>query len=251
MANQPQPRDDGQDAKQNQITPMITVPRKAKTQQFKGGGSQPEVAPQCPKPWCGVVEVWVDPLQFPNSRNHGRFKTFLADLGGQEIYTEGYPFTWGNNRADEDYIEEKLNRMIASLHWHSTHPETKVINVFRSASDHNLLVLHSGTSENHRKQAFCFDKRWLKLPGIKEEIRAAWNQPVHGSPMFKITEKIKATRLTLLKWSRTLKTNYAKTIKRLTSEMAGLIEHGGTRNWEHWNSLKQQLDEVYKEEELY
>ncbi|GER44772.1 hypothetical protein STAS_21682, partial [Striga asiatica] len=77
---------------------------------------------------------------------------------------------------------------------------TRVLNVFRSASDHNLLFLHTGITQNRRKKAFCFDKRWLKQPGIKEEIQNVWAQPVTGSAMFTLSEKIKATRVTLLKW---------------------------------------------------
>ncbi|GER41083.1 RNA-directed DNA polymerase (reversetranscriptase)-related family protein, partial [Striga asiatica] len=71
---------------------------------------------------------------------------------------------------------------------------TRVLNVFRSASDHNLLFLHTGITQNRRKKAFCFDKRWLKQPRIKEEIQNVWAQPVTGSAMFTLSEKIKATR---------------------------------------------------------
>ncbi|GER50778.1 ferrochelatase-2 [Striga asiatica] len=160
------------------------------------------------------------------------FRTCLANFGGQEIYMEGYPFTWGNNRPAKGYIEEKLDRMVASLHWLQSYPEAKVINIFRSASDHNLLLLHTGTPQENKKRQFCFDKRWLKKPGIKEEIQRAWSQPADGSPMFRLTEKIKATRITLLKWSRTFKTESAKTIEKITAEMKGLRKQGGTRNWE-------------------
>ncbi|CAA0822417.1 Unknown protein, partial [Striga hermonthica] len=159
----------------------------------------------------------------------------LADLGAQEIYMEGYPFTWGNNRVSEGYIEEKLDRMVASLHWLESHLYAKVLNIFK----------------NHRKRIFCFDKRWLKKSGIKEEIQRAWNQTSYGSPMYNITERIKATRVALLKWSRSFKTATAKDIERLTTEMAGLREQGGKRNWERWSILKKQLDEAYKSEELF
>ncbi|GER26122.1 DNAse I-like superfamily protein [Striga asiatica] len=144
------------------------------------------------------------------------------ELGGHEISMEGHPFTWANNRPAEGFIEEKLDRMIASLNWHSKHPTAKVLNIFRSASDHSLLFLQPGLPHNHVKHTFCFDKRWLKKPGLKEEIQKAWDQPVAGSAMFTLTEKIKATRVALLKWNRTFHTNSATAIKKLSEEMADL-----------------------------
>ncbi|GER39650.1 RNA-directed DNA polymerase (reversetranscriptase)-related family protein [Striga asiatica] len=71
---------------------------------------------------------------------------FRQKLEGQEIPMEGHPFTWGNNRLD-----------------------------------HHLLVLKTGSPQPFKKKLFSFDKRWLKQPGVREEVPKVWNLPVQGN----------------------------------------------------------------------
>ncbi|GER30856.1 reverse transcriptase, partial [Striga asiatica] len=63
-----------------------------------------------------------------------------------------------------------------------------------------MLLINFDSQSVRRKSRFRFDKRWLTKEGVKEVIEEAWTKPTEGTPMFKVKEKIKATRIALLSW---------------------------------------------------
>ncbi|GER44450.1 hypothetical protein STAS_21352 [Striga asiatica] len=119
-----------------------------------------------------------------SQRSCEKFNNFIGRIGMMEIKIEGYPFTWCNNRRDEGFVEEKLDRVFGSYSWLSAHKEAKVCTSYRSSSYHSMLIMDSGSSKSHFFKRFCFDKRWLSKRGCKEQVEKAWNSPVEGSMMF-------------------------------------------------------------------
>ncbi|KAK6155819.1 hypothetical protein DH2020_010067 [Rehmannia glutinosa] len=59
--------------------------------------------------------------------------------------------------------------------------------------------------------------------------------------------KVKSCRIELLKWSCSKKLNSATQIEHLNSSLASLKNLDGDRDWDQWNSLKNELNQAYKE----
>lgn len=92
----------------------------------------------------------------------------------------------------------------------------------------------------------------MKKPHFEDIVKAIWNSKCEGSLLFRVATKIKKKcRLGLLQWNRQQQENTIKQIQLIKTEMGGLKEQGGHRDWEKWNTLKIQLDEAHKEEEAY
>ncbi|GER50514.1 piggyBac transposable element-derived protein 5 [Striga asiatica] len=60
----------------------------------------------------------------------------------------------------------------------------EVINFFRTASDHNMMIFDTDMKNDRRKKRFQFDSSWVKLEGAKEAVPVGWQISVEGSQMY-------------------------------------------------------------------
>ncbi|CAA0833241.1 Unknown protein, partial [Striga hermonthica] len=128
------------------------------------------------------------------------FNSFVSEMDMLEVQSNGYAFTWSNNRAPPALVEEKLDRAFGSLDWSHSYPNAVVSNTPRSSSDHSALLLSLGLPQMKRKAIFHFDKRWLSMDGFNDIVTAAWKSPVTGTPFFQLKERVKNTRIAILIW---------------------------------------------------
>ncbi|CAA0812281.1 Unknown protein, partial [Striga hermonthica] len=188
------------------------------------------------------------------SRNENSFlgfRNFINAMEMSEIKFEGYPFTWCNNRAAPNLVEEKMDRAFCSFDWSQLFPIVTVHNVIRSSSDHSVLLLDMGLKRQRRKSSFHFDKRWLHKEGFSEVVTRAWQIPVEGTPFFQIKEKIKNTRIALLIWSSTFQSQHQQQMAELTNKLETLNEVKTGDKWEEWINTRRELNKAHFQEELY
>ncbi|CAA0837256.1 Unknown protein, partial [Striga hermonthica] len=180
------------------------------------------------------------------------FNNFIANMGMQELKLSGHNFTWENCRSEEGYIEEQIDKIFVSFDWLVDHLNVEVQNIFRSSFDHRLLALNDNpSSQEHRHKRFFFDKRWLKRDGIQEVVQNSWQSEQAGTPMYQVSEKIKSTRLALLKWSSSFRQNQLKAKVLLNEKLDEMSKLGANRDWEEWGLLNKELDRVTRDEEEY
>lgn len=79
-----------------------------------------------------------------------------------DIGFEGVPWTWTNLCEDKNEIKERLNRSLSSGKWAEYFGSVKILHIENEASDHCMLLLNTNLEIKHRKQRFCFDRRWLE-----------------------------------------------------------------------------------------
>ncbi|GER51764.1 retrotransposon protein [Striga asiatica] len=142
-------------------------------------------------------------------------------MGMSLIRIEGYRFTWGNNREEEGYVEEVLDKAFGSLSWMTAHPQAKVTNIFRSSSDHGMLLLHSENGDKTHKARFVFYKRWIQRRDITEVVSTVWREAESGTPFF-----ILKTRMALSNWSRNFRADNKRNIKSLAKGLYKEIRSG-------------------------
>ncbi|GER54160.1 hypothetical protein STAS_31725 [Striga asiatica] len=165
-------------------------------------------------------------------RSFEGFNNFISYMGMSLIQIKGYKFTWGNNREEEGYVEEVLDKAFGSLNWVGAHPQAKVTNIFRSSSDHRMLLLQSETNGQQMTDRFVFDKRWIQRNDITEVIGNAWIEEAYGTPFFILKEKVKKSRLALSRWNMSYRNQSKWLIEKLTLSLEEMRKLGGGRNWE-------------------
>ncbi|GER29630.1 retrotransposon protein [Striga asiatica] len=73
-----------------------------------------------------------------------------AKMGMYEIRGEGYHFSSGNNRVEEGFVEERLDRAFCSFEWWDQYPNASSLNIIRTISDHSFLLLNIGEGKEKK-----------------------------------------------------------------------------------------------------
>lgn len=179
------------------------------------------------------------------------FKGFINNNELLDIGFEGLPWTWSNLWEGDGEIKQRLDRALASEEWCEVFKDARVTHFEVEASDHNILLLETEPRIRKPKRRFHFDSRWLQYREVEGIIQEAWGKNQVGSRGVRISRKIKQCRMNLSAWSRTLKLNSKKEIKRIKEEIHATRSRNGNNAKEAIKMLRKQLSEAYKQEELY
>ncbi|GER29383.1 ATP-dependent Clp protease ATP-binding subunit ClpX [Striga asiatica] len=135
-----------------------------------------------------------------------------------EVAQKGSFYTWGNNRANDGYVEERLDKIFVSYDWLNTFPNMEASNYYRSASDHNILFIDTDKEIARRHKRFSFSRQWAVLEGVQDAVQAGWTVQVEGSYMFQVHQKVKSTRMALLAWHKPQHRNSERIISATTAK---------------------------------
>jgi hypothetical protein len=117
------------------------------------------------------------------------FNSIVSNLGLQEIPLKGRDYTWSN--MQQDPLLEQLDWSFTSTNWISDFPNTMMVPLARTVSDHTPCVVKIGTVIPKSK-IFRFECFWTEQPGFKEVVQDVWNSEVrHSNSATKVAAKFK------------------------------------------------------------
>ncbi|XP_019166693.1 PREDICTED: uncharacterized protein LOC109162446 [Ipomoea nil] len=107
---------------------------------------------------------------------HG-FCDTLTECGLLQVHTVGYPFTWERGKGTMDWVEERLDRVVAKEGLCDAHIQAHVYNISTTTSDHSALFLdiHSRLDAPRGRPPFRFVNVWLLDRGCREVVESAWD----------------------------------------------------------------------------
>ena len=87
----------------------------------------------------------------------------MLDCGLIDIPFAGYPFTWERGKGTPNWVEEKLDRCLASDAWLNLFPQVKLLNLIAPVSDHSPILLRTvgSIAKKRRFRKFQFENSWL------------------------------------------------------------------------------------------
>lgn len=120
-------------------------------------------------------------IPHPDSLIQG-FNLALDDCGLIDLCMEGYPFTWERGRGTAAWVEERLDRVVASHDWKLMFEEAMVTNLPVVYSDHTALFLNITGHDrgNTMQREFKFENAWLVESGCKQIVLQAWSESSHA-----------------------------------------------------------------------
>lgn len=96
-----------------------------------------------------------------------------------DFHSEGYFFTWLNRRADGEFVEKRLDRVLITEFWVDFFPTAMVRNEIWDRSDYLLLLdylVYNVYVSIYRSglRLFRFEAKWLYEDNFKEVMREVW-----------------------------------------------------------------------------
>lgn len=94
----------------------------------------------------------------------------LKDLG-----FDGYQYTWERSRGTPNWVEAKLDRVLASDSWSEQFNEARAASVIATKSDHLPIHLQIFSIDSRKyKTRFRFENLWLKESLCREVMIQSW-----------------------------------------------------------------------------
>jgi exonuclease III len=128
------------------------------------------------------------------------FNDIIQHLGLIELPLKGRSYTWSN--MQEQPLMQQLDWFFTSPAWTLSYPNTIVLPLAKSVSDHTPCKVQIQT---HIPKAtlFRFENYWTLLPGFLQEVSKAWFSCSNPNGARNISTKLKASRAALKSWNGT------------------------------------------------
>nr|XP_023920772.1 uncharacterized protein LOC112032239 [Quercus suber] len=106
------------------------------------------------------------------------FRHTLLHCGLVDMGFSGYRFTWRNGWHGAAFVEERLDRAVATTEWREIFPRAKVSHLSVSYSDHDPIMLDMAPPTQswrrwHKIQRF--EKKWVAHTDCERIIQESWN----------------------------------------------------------------------------
>ncbi|XP_031120574.1 uncharacterized protein LOC116023707 [Ipomoea triloba] len=107
------------------------------------------------------------------------FGEVVDDCGLIQLPMRGYQFTWERGRGTEEWMEERLDKVLARADWCNSLPEASVTNILTRNSDHSALFLGvkgSARIVGGTARRFRFEMAWAYYEGCRQQVEVAWHE---------------------------------------------------------------------------
>ncbi|XP_060963958.1 uncharacterized protein LOC115723947 [Cannabis sativa] len=175
--------------------------------------------------------------KYPDRLIEGFLKA-LDDCNLIDMPLLGYPFTWEKGRNSIEWIEERLDKALVTNSWLSTFPQSSLLNLEFSTSDHcPLLLTFKGNTPLVSFRSFRFENAWLREPLSSSSVT--------------IQEKIHHCGEVLGRWGRDITGNFRKRINECKSQIRNSKWGKDPISIQQHKEGKDKLAEVLAQKEIF
>lgn len=181
----------------------------------------------------------------------GGFQRFIDQCQLLDFGFTGYPFTWRNNRANEGFIQECLDRALATPSWRTRFANASVEHLDSVGSDHSALLLNLNPHAVRNRVPFRFDARWVKEDDMQNLVQQAWNVQTQGSRLFNVQNKIRECRSSIQNWKKRKRVHSGQKVTELKEKIYRI--QNGQEPYSHTSlqGLRAQLQQEWDKEESF
>ncbi|XP_019181689.1 PREDICTED: uncharacterized protein LOC109176754 [Ipomoea nil] len=114
----------------------------------------------------------------PDSLLRG-FRETIEECGLTQLPMSGYPYTWEKGKGTPNWIEERLDKVLATQAWRDLVADANVQNILTRKSDHSFLFLGILNLRERRRglgRGFRFEMAWLHDEGCRDVVENSWGE---------------------------------------------------------------------------
>ncbi|XP_019155728.1 PREDICTED: uncharacterized protein LOC109152484 [Ipomoea nil] len=179
-----------------------------------------------------------------------RFGEALDDSSLVQLPTEGYPYTWERGSGTEAWVEERLDRVVATAEWCNLLEGARVVNLLTRTSDHSALFIgisSFGEGSCSGSWGFRFEMALLLDDGCRGVVEKAWEDG--GGVGLINSSKFCGDRLR--SWGGDRIHMFGRQIKLLNSKLLQLRGRTDPASFAEFNDLEAQLRQLETQEDVY
>lgn len=151
----------------------------------------------------------------------GEFNQCLLDINMEELATRGSWFTWSNKRGGGGANMSRIDRVLVNGDWLDMFPESEALAYVPGISDHCSLLV-TVFKEVACKKPFRFFNFWMKHHQFKELVQNSWLLPVTGSPMVRLSLKLRRLKPVLRDLNANCFSNISGRVMEARTQMENL-----------------------------
>ena len=181
------------------------------------------------------------------------FNDIIGWLGLVEIPLKGRAFTWSS--MQQTPLLEQLDWFFTTVSWTTSFPDTLVLPLARTTSDHVPCKISVGTSIP-KSNIFRFENFLPEHPEFFEVVQAAWSKQIQRSdPAAILSSKFKCLHYDLKYWSKKI-SNLSLLIEKCNKVILFMdcLEECRRLSDPEWNFrviIKRQLATLLKYKKIY
>ncbi|XP_019191707.1 PREDICTED: uncharacterized protein LOC109186235 [Ipomoea nil] len=157
-------------------------------------------------------------------------------------------FTWVKGRGTESWVEERLDRAIATVEWMEIYEEAVVRNLFTINSDHNAILVDTDSRPvRAAMRSFRFESAWLLEEGFAKVVGEAW----HQSTGMNFQQRIALCGRRLWRWGGEHYQRFGSRIKDLRSSVERLKEDRSPQASDELLLARGELELLMQQEEVF
>ncbi|KAJ9536736.1 LOW QUALITY PROTEIN: hypothetical protein OSB04_un000121 [Centaurea solstitialis] len=139
------------------------------------------------------------------SRRNADMVDFFECVDDIEVFDVSYTgiqHTWCQKPREDMGLHRKLDRIMANVEFTTRFEDAHARFFPRGISDHSPGVLVFKGGRRKRKMGFKFDNFMVEHPLFLPTVKTAWEVPVEGTFMYRVTSRLKALKEPLRKLRR-------------------------------------------------
>ncbi|KAL8119749.1 hypothetical protein AgCh_017015 [Apium graveolens] len=201
-------------------------------------------------PWC-IIGDFNDMSSMNEKRggnHHPRalldgFSETIMDCGLEDLGFRGEIYTWERARGMERWVQERLDRGLATGKWCDMFPAAEVQVLEVSTSDHMPLFLQLNCQVYvQRRSRFKFENMWIKESECRGIVESSWNEEDTTdimNKMMKCCARLEEWGGSLIRDMKVKLTKYRTEMRRLRSrrDAVGIRQYGEAR-WQYLRLLE-------------
>ncbi|XP_074362148.1 uncharacterized protein LOC141702349, partial [Apium graveolens] len=206
-------------------------------------------------PWCIIGDF--NDLLFTDEKQGGRphpsnllygFGETIRECNLVDLGYVGGKYTWDKSRGTSKWIQERLDRGLATQEWRELFPLAEVHVLEVAPSDH--LPLHLQLNKKvyvPRSKRFKFENVWLKEKDCFNLVKDSWDRTGGRE----ILEKINFCCLKLEEWGGGINQEYKRKMINCRQELRILRSRRDRHGAQRYNEVREEYLNLLERQEMY
>lgn len=150
------------------------------------------------------------------------FRECVEECELYDMKNNGTMFTWNNKQEGKVRVFSKIDHALVNMEWISAFPSVETFFLPKGDFDHCPTLVKFLTNTTMGNKPFKYFNMWSSAPDFAEKIDKSWKEPLWGTPMFCVMNKLKRLKPVLKELNKGRMNQIEKSVVETETKLAML-----------------------------